>query len=103
MSCQPNENRYSNDKTGEYDGFALWGQLVLNPAEQRPQRFFITLDTYEEQWDGHLTIGQPCYLWTSADVGDAHLVDTESCHTLEEAIAALKMEMAKLCKAFSIS
>jgi hypothetical protein len=39
-----------------------------------PQCFFITLDTYEEHWYGHLTIGQHCYLWSSADVGDAHLV-----------------------------
>jgi hypothetical protein len=95
------EWEYSNDKNGEYDGFTLWGQFVLNPAEQMSRRFFITLDTYEDQWYGHLTIGQHCYLWTSADVGDAHLVDTKPCRTLEEAIAALKM--AKLCTALSIS
>ncbi|MGE3537880.1 MAG: hypothetical protein AB7N91_10660 [Candidatus Tectimicrobiota bacterium] len=94
---------YRNEINGEYFGFSLWGQFILNPEDQIPPRFFITLDTYAEHWYGHLTIGQHCYLWSSADVGDAHLVDTESYNTLEEAIAALKMKTAKLCQALSIS
>lgn len=97
------EWEYRNETNGEYFGFSLWGEYVLNPEDQMPQRFFITLDTYEEHWYGHLTIGQHCYLWSSADVGDAHLVDTESCNTLEEAIAALKRKIAKLCQALSVS
>ena len=92
---------YRNEKDEEYFGFAVWGQFVRNPDDPMPQYFFITLDTYGEHWYGHLTIGQHCYLWSSADVGDAHLVDTASCHTLEEAIMALQMNIAQLCKAFS--
>jgi len=42
------------------------------------------------------------YWWTSADVGDAHLLDTEACATLEDAIVALKAEMARLCRALSV-
>jgi hypothetical protein len=61
-----------------------------------PRRFFITLDTYEQQWSGHLTIGQPTYLWSSADMGDAHLVDSDPCDSIEGAIASLKVELKKL-------
>jgi hypothetical protein len=55
---------YNNyDKNKDYLGFTLWGQFVLNPEDKTytQQRFFITLDTSEENWYGHLTIGQPCF------------------------------------------
>ena len=64
--------------------------------------FFITLDTYEEKWRGSLTIGQHSYLWSSADVGDAHLLATDDCDSIEDAILALKGEMKKLLTAFSV-
>jgi hypothetical protein len=35
-------------------------------------------------------VGQPAYFWTRADAGDAYLLDTPPCATLEEAIAALQ-------------
>jgi len=92
---------YNNEINDEYFGFSLWGQLILNPEDSMSRHFYITFDTYEENWNGHLTIGQPCYLWSSADVGDAHLLDTESCKTLEGAIAALKIEIENLFRAFS--
>ena len=92
---------YKNEANDEYFGFSLWGQYVPNPEDQMPRCFFITLDTYEDNWNGHLTIGQHCYLWSSADVGDAHLLDTESCKTLEGAITALKVEIENLFRAFS--
>ncbi|NDJ25708.1 hypothetical protein GS682_29770 [Nostoc sp. B(2019)] len=92
---------YNNEKNAEYFGFSIWGQFVINPEELMPRRFFITLDTYEDKWQGCLTIGQHSYLWSSADVGDAHLVDTERCETLEEAIAALKAKITELFQAFS--
>jgi hypothetical protein len=92
---------YQNDKNEDYFGFSLWGQLVLNPEDDLPQRFFITFDTYQENWYGHLTIGQPCYFWTSADVGDAHLLNTKPCQTLAEAMAALKAEMVRLFSALT--
>ncbi|WP_225225982.1 hypothetical protein [Komarekiella delphini-convector] len=93
--------RSLDEKNEEYFGFSIWGQLVINPEELMPQRFFITLDTYEDKWQGCLTIGQHSYLWSSADAGDAHLVDTEPSETLEEAISALKAKIVDLLGAFS--
>jgi hypothetical protein len=96
------EWEYNNEKNGEYFGFSVWGHFVNNPEELMPRRFFITLDTnHEDKWEGCLTIGQHSYLWSSADVGDAHLVNTEPCETLQEAIAALKAKIAELFQAFS--
>ncbi len=92
--------KYNNEANDEYFEFSLWGQYIPNPEEQMPRCFFITFDTYEYNWTGHLTIGQHCYLWSSADAGDAHLVDTEPCNTLEDAIASLKAEIENLFGAF---
>lgn len=94
---------YNNEKNAEYFGFSVWGEFVVNPEELMSRRFFITLDkTYENKWQGCLTIGQPSYLWSSADAGDAHLVDTEPSETLKEAIVALKANMLELFRAFSV-
>jgi len=79
-----------------YSGFCLWGELILDPNEPMPRRFYVTFDTFEATWAGHLTIGQPNYFWTSADAGDAHLVDTDRCATLEEAIDALRSRIGDL-------
>lgn len=90
----------SNEKNDEYFGFSVWGQLIVNPEELiMPRRFFITLDTYEDKWQGCLTIGQPSYLWSCADAGDAHLVDTEPSETLEETISTLKAKISELFQA----
>ncbi|MBN3992619.1 MAG: hypothetical protein HWQ36_19420 [Nostoc sp. NMS2] len=93
---------YNNEKNDEYFGFSVWGEFVINTEELiMPRRFFITLDTnHEDKWQGCLTIGQPSYLWSSADVGDAHLVDTEPSDTLEEAISALQAKISELFQAF---
>ena len=91
---------YNNEKNDEYFGFSVWGHFVNNPEQLMPRRFFITLDTYESKWQGCLSVGQPSYLWSSADVGDAHLVDTEPSDTLEEAISALKAKIVELFQAF---
>jgi hypothetical protein len=92
----------ASDDESSLDGFALWGQWVLRPEECMARHFYITFATHAEHWSGHLTIGQYFYFWTSADVGDAHLLDTEECATLEEAIVALKAEMTHLCRALSV-
>ena len=94
--------QYNNEKNEYYFGFSLWGELVLDPEQMMPRRFFVTLFTDEDKWTGTLTIGQPCYLWSSADVGDAHLVYTDDYDSLEEAIIALKEEIKKLLTAFSV-
>lgn len=88
--------KFNNEKNECYFGFSLWGQLVLDPEQMMPRRFFVTLFTDEDKWTGTLTIGQPCYLWSSADMGDAHLVYTDDYDSLEEAIIALKEEIKKL-------
>ena len=93
---------YNNEKNGEYFGFSLWGKFVLDPENLMSRCFFITLDTYEEKWRGSLSIGQHSYLWSSADVGDAHLLYTDDCDSIEEAILVLKREMKKLFTAFSV-
>ena len=51
---------YNNEINEDYFGFSLWGRFVLDPEDQMPRCFFITLDTYKESWHGHVTIGQPC-------------------------------------------
>jgi hypothetical protein len=91
---------YQNEAGGDYFGFALWGQVVPNPEELMSRRFFITLDTYEEQWRGCLTIGMHSYLWSDANMGDAHLLSTDLYDSLEEAIVALKAEMRHLFDLF---
>jgi hypothetical protein len=94
---------YSNQKNDEYFGFSVWGELVINPEEIMPRRFFITLDlNHENKWEGCLTIGQHSYLWSSADVGDAHLLNTDMSESLEEAIVELKAKILELFRAFSV-
>lgn len=101
----PNLSRweYNNEKNQEYFGFSVWGEFVIKSEELiMPRRFFITLDTdHENKWQGCLTIGQHSYLWSSADVGDAHIVNTEPYETLEKAIAALKEKIRELLQVFS--
>ncbi|BAZ48832.1 hypothetical protein NIES4103_14420 [Nostoc sp. NIES-4103] len=94
--------QYNNQKNQEYEGFSVWGEFAIKTEELTiPRRFYITLDTdHEDKWQGCLTIGQPSYLWSSADVGDAHLVNTDSNETLQQAIAALKTNITELFQAF---
>jgi hypothetical protein len=92
---------YNNETNDAYSGFSLWGQFVLIPEAQMSRHFFITFEIHNEKWRGHLSIGQPCYFWSSADVGDAHLVDPEPCGTLEGAVTALNGEIGDLFRAFS--
>jgi len=92
---------HNNEINESHSGFSLWGEFVPNANEPMSRSFFITFDTYEETWTGHLTIGQHCYFWSSADCGDAHLLDTSPCATLEDAITALKRRMADLFTALS--
>lgn len=95
---------YNNEVNQEYFGFSLWGKLVLyrENTTSTSRNFFITLETNEEKWMASLTIGLPAYLWTSADFGDAYLLETDGHDSLEDAITGLKAEMKQLFKAFSI-
>jgi hypothetical protein len=92
-----------NECDDSYAGFCVWGSFDTK-ADMGPSRaFFVTFDTAGEQWRGHLTIGKHCYYWSSADVGDAHLIDTEACATLEQAIIALRKHIGDLTDAFLAS
>ena len=93
--------KYNNEANESYSGFALWGEFIVDPDDSMPRRFFVTFDTYRNQWRGHLSIGQHTYFWSSADFGDASLLDTVPCATLGVAMETLKMQIADLFKAFS--
>lgn len=94
--------QYTNDPDeGALGECTIWGRFVLDPVECMPRRFYITFATYNDHWSGSLTIGQYAYLWTSADVGDAHLLNTSEWTTIEAAIVALKAEIARLYSAWS--
>ena len=84
------EWEYSNEPGDFYEGFSLWGTFVPDPDETMPRSFFVTIDTQGTAWAGHLTIGKHCYYWSSADVGDANLLDTHPCATLNDAISCAK-------------
>ena len=78
-------------------GFSMWGEYIPDGDDKlSPRRFFVTFDTYLNDWQGHLTIGKRSYIWTSPKAGDAWLVQTRSCDSLEEAVEALRAEIAKL-------
>ncbi|MBI1766016.1 MAG: hypothetical protein HYR56_31820 [Acidobacteria bacterium] len=103
------EWEYSNEKDGDHYGFTVWGCLIVQTGAEswEQRRFYVTFDIFVEpgakpaQWHGTLTVGQHSYMWTSADFGDAHLVNTAPCATLAEAISALKTGIADLASAFS--
>ncbi len=92
---------YDNEVKDPYSEFSLWGEFVADPDDSLPRSFFVTFDTHQLTWRGHLTIGKHCYLWSDADFGDAHLVDTDPCATLQDAIASLKRRMTDLFTALS--
>ena len=92
---------YSNEINESYSGFSLWGEFVSEPDEPMPRSFFITFATHEATWTGHLTIGKHSYFWSSADCGDADLVETSPCATLEDAITTLKRRITDLFTALS--
>lgn len=78
------EWEYSNEVDEDYFGFTVWGCFVLPEDDDSllQRRYYATFDIDQNQWRGMLTIGQHNYLWTSAAVGDAHLLSTEPCANL---------------------
>jgi hypothetical protein len=92
---------FTNIKDSNYFGFSMWGRFVLDRKGLQRRVFFITLDTFEETWSGHLTSGQHSYLWSSTDEGDAHLLGTERFPSLEAAISRLKEIISCVFQALS--
>lgn len=90
--------RYHNEIDDDFLGFTLWGTFALAPDDLTAKRFYITFTQGPDGWRGDLTVGQPAYFWTSADMGDAYLLDTPPCVTLEEAITALKDAMRRFAR-----
>jgi hypothetical protein len=87
---------HNNEVSESYSGFSLWGEFVPDPNDPAPRYFFVTFDAYRASWAGHLSIGQHCYFWSSADFGDARRLDTGACPSLQDAIASLKQQMTDL-------
>jgi hypothetical protein len=83
-----------------YPGFTAWGMKSIGKGDYADKNFFITFERWEHTWSGQLTIGKHCYFWDSADVGDAHLVNSKNCVTLEEAIASLKQNVKLVLEIF---
>lgn len=81
-----------NEDDGDHFGFTVWGERLL----EGDRVFYVTLEQTAMGWRGHLTMGQHFYMWTSADFGDACLASTETCASLDEAVAALKAEISSL-------
>lgn len=102
-SAFPNISRweFNNVVTEDHPGFTLWGAYV--PAAADPLRvFYVTFDAYGNKgWQRSLTIGMPAYFWSSANVGDARLIESDQFATLEEAMRALKREMVRLASGLS--
>jgi hypothetical protein len=66
---------HNNEVDESYPGFSIWGEFVSEPNEPMPRSFFVTFDTHEATWAVHLGSGKHCFLCSSADCGDANLVD----------------------------
>jgi hypothetical protein len=92
---------HANAADEDYEAFAVWGRYTPPVGVSSPTSYFVTFDSYKEAWRGHLTVGKHCYYWSSADVGDAYLLETEACATLDEAIASLIGQIGSLCAALS--
>lgn len=88
--------QFNNEENDEYCGFSVWAFYTLEPEKLMARWFFITFDTFDLKWRGHLSVGKPTYLWTSTEEGDAFLVDTALCQTIEEAIHKLKAQITNL-------
>lgn len=86
----------------DYMGFSILGAFSPNPDELQSSYFFITLVGSDNNWAGYLTIGKPAYYWSSTDVGDAYLVDSQACESIARAIDSLKTKIQALFNAFSI-
>src|SRR5262249_37766242 len=89
-----------NERDEDYPGFCIWGRYRASPERMSPT-FFVTFTSFREKWKGSLTVGKHGYYWSSAGVGDAHLIDTEACDTLEEAITSLKGRITGVFAALS--
>jgi len=100
---------YCNEKDGDHNGFTIWGRLTIGDGDDdlSARDYYVTFDIYAEQgqgqgrWRGTLSIGQHSYFWSSADAGDASLLDTAFCVSLSEAITALKSKIRDFAAALS--
>jgi hypothetical protein len=45
-----------NEVDDSHAGFSVWGKFVFDRNERMPPCFFLTFDTWEGTWCGHLTI-----------------------------------------------
>jgi hypothetical protein len=95
--------QFSNERNENYAGFCIWGHYQAQRRRIFSTNLFVTFSATNERWKGHLTVGKHCYYWSSASIGDADLLDTEPCPTLEKAISALKRQIGSVVEALSAS
>ena len=89
----------NNEEDRDHEGFSAWGHHdVMDGA-----RYFLTFDTYKNHWRGHLTVGQHAFYWSDADMGDVHLLQTNPCDTLEDAVLALRKRLSDLFAIFQVA
>ena len=82
-----------NEKNQDYDGFSIWGGFKLDPEELMSAWLFVTLSKRSNHRQGCLTAGKHSYYWSSTEIGDAHLLATGNCATLDMAIVSLKKQI----------
>jgi hypothetical protein len=100
---------YCNEEDGDHNGFTVWGCLTIKDGDHdfSARDYYVTFDIHAKQgqgkgqWRGTLSIGQHSYFWSSADAGDASLLDTAFCASLSEAITALKSQIRDFASALS--
>ena len=82
-------------------GLTVWGAYAPDPDALTGPCYFVTFTQVQGAWRGDFTVGKPAYYWSSANVGDAQLLHTPACATLEEAIAALKQAIRQFVDVFA--
>ena len=96
---------YSSERNEAHPGFAVWGEFVMRDDDEGDgyvpkYRFYVTFDMVSGKWQGTFSIGKHAYYWSSADYGDAYLVNTGAAtDTLPEAIEVLKARTRELLEA----
>jgi hypothetical protein len=82
-------------------GLTVWGTYAPYPEVLMGPCYFVTFTQVQGAWRGEFTVGKPAYYWSSANVGDAQLLWTASCATLENAITALKQAIRQFVDVFA--
>ncbi|MCP5124877.1 MAG: hypothetical protein H6973_04350 [Gammaproteobacteria bacterium] len=92
---------YHEQADPDYRGLTVWGAYAPDPDALTGPCYFVTVTQVQGAWRDDFTVGKPACCWSSANVGDAQLLDTPECATLEEAITALKQAIRQFVDVFA--